>query len=324
MKLKITALSQRDPRWAGILLGYNTNSAYSIGMYGCLITCLSAITDRTPDVTNTILKNNNGFVSGGNFVWGASTYLGLKQLYVSPSYSGPVTDLGVSKAKEYLDQQYPLLAEVDFNPATTGEEMHFVEIIGYDDGTENFIMMDPWTGEVISMDRYGGFRRAVIQFRVYDKKLPLVTSGTVTTTVPVESKVFEELVRKSTICDKIANIWKTDTSETIMIENANKTLTYEDAIRQKDRQIADMNSQMAEYGLQINGKTEELKVLAAQNKELQEQVGKLTAAISESQQKIDAAISQNTTLVKQIDELKRQKVPVFKGWRKVLFELIMK
>jgi len=173
MRLKITALSQRDSRWASILLGYNTSNVYSIGMYGCLITCLSTITDRTPNVTNQILKDNSGYVSGGNFVWGKCTALGLNQTYVSPVYTGLVTDAGVAKAKELLKGQYPLLCEIDFNPATMGEEMHFVEVIGYDDNTENFYIMDPWTGEIVSLDRYGGFRRAVIQFRAYDKKLPI-------------------------------------------------------------------------------------------------------------------------------------------------------
>jgi hypothetical protein len=181
MRLKITALSQRDSRWASLLLGYNTNSAYSIGMYGCLITCLSAITDRTPNVTNQILKDNSGYVSGGNFVWGKCTALGLTQTYVSPVYTGLVTDAGVAKAKELLKGQYPLLCEIDFNPATMGEEMHFVEVIGYDDNTENFYIMDPWTGEIVSIDRYGGFRRAVIQFRAYDKKLAI--EGAVVTPV---------------------------------------------------------------------------------------------------------------------------------------------
>jgi hypothetical protein len=169
----MTIYSQRDQRWANIFLGDNTSFPYTIGNYGCLITCLSSYIDQDPKTTNNQLKDNKAFVSGGLFVWTKSTVLDLNQTYVSPRYDGPVTDQGIAKMKDLLDQGYPLLCEVDFNPNTSGEEMHFVLILRYDG--DSFYAMDPWVGEIINLSVYGGIKRAAIQFRSYDKKLMINT-----------------------------------------------------------------------------------------------------------------------------------------------------
>jgi len=168
-KLKVPEVyGQRDNRWNNILLGYNSNSQYTIGLYGCLISCLGMIVHKTPDEVNTILKNNSGFVSGsGDFYWGKCSALGLNQIYTSPSYDGPVTPQGMTKIKELLDDNHPLLCEIDFNPATTSVEEHYVLLIGYDG--DQIIAADPWTGQIISLDVYGGAQRSIIQFRSYDK-----------------------------------------------------------------------------------------------------------------------------------------------------------
>src|ERR1035437_1852534 len=172
MKLKVAQLySQRDSRWASIILGNNTQSQYNIGLYGCLITALAMYLNDQPNNINQKLKDNGGFSKGsGDFVWSKCTVLGLNQTYLSPRYDGiPVTAQGLQKMKDLLDSGLPLLAELDFNPATDGEEMHFVLITGYEG--DQFFIADPWTGTSTTLDVYGGAARAVIQFRAYDKKL---------------------------------------------------------------------------------------------------------------------------------------------------------
>lgn len=170
MKLQATLYSQRDNRWANILLGYNKNQPYTIGNYGCLITSFGAYINKTPIEINDILKANNGFdTNSGNFLWGKSNVLGLNQTYVSPKYYDAVPNDALQKIKNLLDQGLPLICEVDFNPNTTYEEMHFVLIIGYEG--DSFYAVDPWVGEIINLSVYGGAPRAIIQFRAYDKKL---------------------------------------------------------------------------------------------------------------------------------------------------------
>lgn len=172
MKLAVSPLGQRDPRWANILLGFNTDPKYTIGLYGCLITCLAAYVGKQPNEVNDLLKAGGGFTAGsGLFVWSKCTILGLNQTYVSPRYESLVTPQGIQNLKDNLDKKLPCLAEIDFNPATPTEDMHFVLITGYDD--TNFYILDPWTGDNTTIDKYGGIARALLQFRVYDKTLPL-------------------------------------------------------------------------------------------------------------------------------------------------------
>lgn len=166
--------SQRDGRWANVLLGYNTSQPYTIGNYGCLITCFANYIGKTPTEVNKILKANQGFVNGGLFVWSKSTALGLKEVYCSPRYEDAVSTQGLNKMRQLIDEGRPLITEIDFNPATTQKEMHFILIIGYDNN-DVFYALDPWTGEVINLDVYGGVKRAVYQFRAYDKILPFDT-----------------------------------------------------------------------------------------------------------------------------------------------------
>lgn len=174
MKLKVPVVnSQRDSKWASKFLGTNTTQPYTIGNYGCLITTLGNYIGRAPDEVNELLKANAGFVNGGLFVWSKSTVLGIKETYLSPRFNGPVTSQGITKIKELLDQGKPSICEVDFNPSTVSEEQHYVLLMGYEGDT--IFAADPWTGEIINLDVYGGSTRAIIQYRGYDKALPIDT-----------------------------------------------------------------------------------------------------------------------------------------------------
>jgi hypothetical protein len=303
--LKLPAIySQRDNRWASILLGYNT-STYTIGSHGCLITCLSMLTNRTPDTTNQILQSSGGFVSGGGlFIWNACANLGLKQTYLSPKWDGPVTDFGVTKAKELIDAGNPLLCEVDFNPSTIGEDMHFVLVIGYEG--ENFTMADPWTGTTGSMDVYGGFRRAVIQYRAYDKTFQ---NSSVTTSVAVESQTFENLVRKSTIYDWIISTLKLTDSETVVKAEIPKFLTYEDKIRQQEAQLSADRENASALEVSLKEKTTELQDIKAQ--------------VAEMQKTIENTLDENQRLLRAVQDLKAaSQVTQYTGWKKRLFDFI--
>lgn len=183
-------LSQRDPQWANILLGYNKNLPYTIGNYGCLITTLGNYIGKTPTEVNEILKANNGFTKdSGDLIWGQVTALGLNQEYISPKYEDAVTSQGLQKVKDFLDQGFPLVCEVDFNPNTEGEEMHFVLLIGYEGS--DFYAVDPWVGQIINVSVYGGPARAIIQFKAFDKKLEII--GTTPTVNADEQRGIDNL-----------------------------------------------------------------------------------------------------------------------------------
>lgn len=286
MKLNVPILGQRDSRWSNILLGYNKNQPYTIGNYGCLITCFSMLVDKTPDTVNTTLKNNNGYVAGtGNFVWSKSTVLGLNQLYLSPKYTGPVTDQGVSKAKEILDQGYPLVAEVDFNPATTGSEQHFVLITGYEGDT--FYINDPWTADQTTLDKYGGFKRGVIQYRQYDKKFK---QGTVKPTVEVYTDVFESLVDKSSTLDESAKKLGVTTNRDIFLGEIDKLVKFEDVIQEKDRKITELQDELSDLQQTLEDQSDILDELSSTNVNLLETIGEQKSKISSLTKDVETAL----------------------------------
>jgi len=285
MKLSVPILGQRDSRWTNLLLGFNNSLPYTIGGYGCLITCLSMMIGKTPDQVNEILKQNQGFVSGsGEFIWGTSKSLGLTQTYASSKYSGPVTDLGVSKAQEYLTNGFPLLCEVDFNPIDTQEQMHFVLATGFDG--ENFYCNDPWTGDDTTFDKYGGFRRAVIQFRAYDKKFLPETSAP--KMVSLDSTKFEELVTKSTIFDELVKLFNWPFNKDLILQDAKKFVSYEEIIKEKDRQIEELKG----------------KIVILEEK-AQELEGKNKALVTRATDMADTAVKNETLVHEQADQIKR-------------------
>jgi len=65
---KIEYLSQRDPKWANIIMG---NGSLTVGRYGCLTTCISMLTDyfgckQTPAQ---IALNKSNYSGDSNISW---------------------------------------------------------------------------------------------------------------------------------------------------------------------------------------------------------------------------------------------------------------
>ena len=297
-------------------MGYNSPTAkdinglyYNIGNYGCLITCLAMYTDMTPDVVNQTLKDNQGYVDGtGLFIWNKCSVLYLTQVYASPTYTGPVTTLGLTKMKEYLDAGQPLLCEIDFNEQTESEEMHYVLMTGYDDTT--FYACDPWTGTQIDMAVYGGTARAVIKFRAYDKVLPkddgvncqLALSQCMT----ARDNHWNDL---NTIKDAL--IVTGDYALDVIMRRIDMLTGIEVDYGKKTQQLTEAQKQVVELQKQSADKDVELT-------NLKSEVEKLTI-------KIDSAIVANNTLQTQLTELKKKCVtPQLTGWKKRIYDWIMK
>lgn len=91
--------SQRDSRWSGDELGYNTDPYYNIYHFGCLVTGVSNLiweatgdTSWTPARVNQWLKDNGGFAPGGGLIIWSQVAALLGQFNISPA--GYSTDLG--------------------------------------------------------------------------------------------------------------------------------------------------------------------------------------------------------------------------------------
>lgn len=273
MRLKLpTIYSQRDQRWSSSLLGYNKNQPYTIGNFGCLITCLGCLVNKNPTEVNDILKANNGFVNGGLFVWSKSSILGLTEIYKSPLYSGPVTNQGIGKIKSLLDEGHAVLTHVDFNPATTNDDMHWVLILGYDE-PENFTIFDPWTGTITRLDVYGDTRKTIYEFRAYEPKLSIHDPSL---SVSILKSQFEELVRNSTISHKVAEILKKEINLDVIVGELQRLVKLEDQIVEKDRKISELQSAHDELHAQLVSVTAKHVALQDLHEETQTKLAEAT------------------------------------------------
>jgi hypothetical protein len=162
-------LSQRDPRWAGEKLGFDTT--VTIGSDGCTLTCLAMLVNgygfsETPSTLNRKLKDMG---SGVGFLGSLIVWPGLTQAFPKIVFRGiiicrdqpaPIGDINNS-----LEAGQPLVIEIDESPAT-GLQNHWVVI--YARQGNDYLMLDPWPqpaehAPVALSTRYG-FGRPLSEF----------------------------------------------------------------------------------------------------------------------------------------------------------------
>lgn len=128
-------LSQRDPRWRDIKLGFTTTT--TIGSHGCTITCLAMISDTTPDYVNERLKAVKGYAQGNLVIW-TKIPEALPQLQF--------IERGTVYNNDRVKNNLPALVEV--NGLKIGGVRHWVVFIG------NQKIYDPWYGNQNSTSFY--------------------------------------------------------------------------------------------------------------------------------------------------------------------------
>lgn len=151
---ELAKLSQRDPRWASVLLGFSTT--LTIGSDGCALTCATIIgrkadTALTPSILNTKMKAVNGFF-GANIDWEK-----LPLAVPGMNYGGPVhwvdipADISAIRTEINLNGATVLL--IDFYP---GGELNTHFVVAYYVGETDIAIIDPWTGTACwLLDKYG-------------------------------------------------------------------------------------------------------------------------------------------------------------------------
>ncbi len=141
-----TFYAQTDPRWASQELGFNTDPAYNIGNFGCLVTAwanlMVATTGNegyTPELVNQWMKDHNGFVAGGGiFVWSAAPVMG------GVTAAGTTTDLNAVESFLQADPNFAILE------VRAGTRQHFVlapyvgKIVDSEDGVLKSVSTYPF------------------------------------------------------------------------------------------------------------------------------------------------------------------------------------
>lgn len=140
----MTPLSQRDPKWKDIQLGF---SDLTISSHGCTITGIAMILGTTPDVVNAKLKAVKGF-QGALVIWS-------KLLEAFPQITR--VERVFSYNNDEVSKNLPCLVEV--NGARIGASKHWVVFTG------SGLMNDPWFGTTKPTSYYPPTGYTIIQLK---------------------------------------------------------------------------------------------------------------------------------------------------------------
>lgn len=130
--------SQRDKAWSGVKLGFGSTT---IGNYGCFITALSMLIEKTPNITNEILKKGGAF--NGDLLISDKAAVALDLEYLGKTTTKP--------------KEFPTIAEVDMSPSA-GKQQHFVVML-------KDKIIDPWTGSERPLNTY-----PIVSYRLFKLK----------------------------------------------------------------------------------------------------------------------------------------------------------
>lgn len=154
----IDSLNQRDPAWANVVLGQNTGHGKTIGNWGCLLVAYNVmarywgLTDRLPPAENDHMVSKGAF--SAQYIQPAALRTAYPDLVTYDGYLGRDSSAMRPKIREWIDRGWPVPCRVDFNPATSDFDQHWVLVVGYI-GDTDFIMADPWHGDIdIVNNRY--------------------------------------------------------------------------------------------------------------------------------------------------------------------------
>ena len=170
--------SQRDPVWAGDLLG---EGPLTIGEAGCaLVSCAMLASqvdaDITPAMLNDMLNGHAGFVyvSGApNIRWATVAECVPKLKYIGRrDWDGPLTSNDLANLRRQIEGHGPQIIEVDLKPEIRKQYQHFVVAMGWITGErgaeDDLTIIDPIDGETATLlARYGSTRLHSLRLAIW-------------------------------------------------------------------------------------------------------------------------------------------------------------
>ena len=174
-------ISQRDARWAGILMGRSRVS--TIGQYGCLMASMGMLAGRTPAQMNTLATANGGYQSAPGREAYAATFNARQiigsdraaELVDANTTPYPFTPYPVAMIKRlvaWLRAGQPAIIRVDSQPGTPGDQTHYVlAVAAYGDAAATraqIVINDPWYGDqTLLAPRYGPDLASALVHAIY-------------------------------------------------------------------------------------------------------------------------------------------------------------
>lgn len=149
---------QRDQPWAQVKLG---RSGYTMYGSGCLVTGIASwltLTDPDMDPLKLVvwLNANNSFDPYGNLFVAKPAQISPAWEYVAyHTWRKPGQKADLATVRRLLEAG-PAILQVDFKPATSKLDSHFVLALRFTDAGDDIVVMDPWTGKIVELlDTYG-------------------------------------------------------------------------------------------------------------------------------------------------------------------------
>ena len=290
---------QGDTRWGANLLGFNKVAPFDMENYGCLVTCWAMCDryygkDTDPGRLNDTFKSMGAgkafTTNGGDYIPGGNNlaYGDIKEVRtLTPSL---MTDAQIAEIKTSIDNGYPVIIGIDYNPKDVDYDSHFVVIVAYNPNEENdMTIADPITGTTRSLKNYLGWykpnaRNTIESYVCTTGPKPKLNADT----LPVLKTDFVNLVHGSSEWDKTVEYLKPGADP-------------------KATQFADIQTVVAGYKSRITDLENQLSK-ATTDKELAEtevanQKEKLANKMAECQRTLDAQIAQYDALKKSIPDV---------------------
>lgn len=160
--------SQRNERWREDPLG---TSISTMGGYGCLVTCASAIAvyfgaDTDPGRLNKTLTEKGLYYNKNLFVFDSLDNLFNMKIDWTNFIDCATVPAPLDKIDAQLAKKFPVLVKVDFDTSDADVDQHWVVIIGKENG--QYIIHDPWDGQKVSFkSRYGDPARYIFRIAVW-------------------------------------------------------------------------------------------------------------------------------------------------------------
>lgn len=168
----VQPLSQMDPRWKNIPLGFDS---ITIGNYGCLMTSMTMVANgygfsETPETVNEKMKKVQGFQ--GALIIPAAFPAALPGMVYRNFLQCRDQPAPLAEIDAYLAQGKPVIVEVDYAP-NSGLQNHWIVL--YEKRGDDYLLRDPYpypceTKEVTlltSRYKFAGNASKIIQAVVY-------------------------------------------------------------------------------------------------------------------------------------------------------------
>lgn len=242
-------LSQRDPRWRNIPLGFSSTT--TIGSHGCTITCIAMILGTTPDVVNERLKAVNGYANTNLVIWAK----------LEEAFPGIKIKRVWSYDNEDVKKNVPnVLVEVDGQPI--GGHRHWVVFVG------NQKMIDPWDGKEKSTASYPHPQSYCVIGGKWNKPSPQPDlSSELDKVREARDRHWNDLMKI-----KQALYLQGEYSIDAIINRIDSLLSSERQLGEKDKRLQEVETRLKDLQSELNNKIDEYIKLQAINEELQKRL----------------------------------------------------